>query len=206
MHQANLDKLKILIDLNKDVVTTFESASFFMERFPEALELPAFIKSQKGKMTDLVRDFKGRMFDSYYDINNMVESELENMRKRNEERMKTVIIEAERKAQEEKEIPFEIADMLRRFQSLLNSIYERTIRMALERSMIKLDTQYEMCIKRFYEKTGINPAEKPLSKVDYEDLYAYQQEIEYERPITTLPLIRVGIYNYCEGLLIMTVI
>ena len=125
MHQANFEKLKILTALNKDLITTFDSVLFFMEKFPDALELQDYVRNQKNKMNDLVRDFKGRMFDSFYDLNKMIETELENMRKRNEDRMKTVIIEAERKAQEEKEIPPEIADSLRRFQSLLNSIYEK---------------------------------------------------------------------------------
>ena len=50
------------------------------------------------------------------------------------------------------------------------------------------------CIQRFYLKADVNPEEKPISKTAYEDLYKYQQEIEYERVITTLPLIRVSLY------------
>lgn len=155
------------------------------------MNLNEFASEQKVSIQDIVRDYKGRMFDSYYDINNMVEAEMQNMKKRNEERMKTIIIEAERKALEERELPAEIADMLKRFQGLINSLYERSLRVCLQRSLILLDEQYTIRLDQFYDRTGINPLEKSIEEISYEDLFRYQQAIEYEKVDDRIPFIKV---------------
>lgn len=173
----------------------FESLFFFLTRFHEPKSLQEFRKEQKTQTGDVVRDYKSRMFDAFYDITGMVEQEIDNMKKRNEERQKTIIIEAERKALEEKEIPPEIADSLRRFQGLVNSRFERSLRLCLERSLILLDEQHEMRLQQFYEKSRINPNEKSIDLINYEDLYRFQQIIEFEKVDMRLPLIRVRMFE-----------
>ena len=59
----------------------------------------------------------------------MVEFELKAMQKRNEELMMKIIIESKRLALEEKELPIEIKQSLTSFQSLVNHLLERSLRM-----------------------------------------------------------------------------
>ena len=159
------------------------------------IDLYEFLKTQELSSLDFLRDFKGKMFDSYFDINNMVELELDNMKKRNEERQKTIIIEADRRAAEEKELPTEIFMSLKSFQSLVNMLYERSARMCFERSMKILLNQFRKLINKY--NSGY-PEDSPRrltmdnkDKLDYEDLYNYQKQVSYENVYTDLPALKV---------------
>ena len=68
------------------------------------------------------------MYDTHFEIMDMVEDEIRAMKKRNEERALNIAIESERKLLEEKEIPVEIASSLRNFQKLINMKLERAAR------------------------------------------------------------------------------
>ena len=74
------------------------------------------------------------MFDIHYDILSIVEGEKDAMKRRNEERKKTIIIEAERKAAEEKELPRHVVTSISRFQILMNMQFERRTGFLLKRS------------------------------------------------------------------------
>ena len=87
-----------------------------------------FFKSQETKSKEIIRDFKSRMYDTHFEIMDMVEDELRAMKKRNEERALNIIIESERKLAEEKELPVDIALSLKNFQRLINMILERAAR------------------------------------------------------------------------------
>lgn len=87
-----------------------------------------FFKLQENKSKEIIRDFKSRMYDTHFEIMDMVEDEIRAMKKRNEERALNIAIESERKLLEEKEIPVEIASSLRNFQKLINMKLERAAR------------------------------------------------------------------------------
>ncbi len=87
-----------------------------------------FVKAQELRQHDTIRDLKSRMYDSHFDIMDMVDEELEAMRKRNEEKMLKIAIEADRKKAEEKSLPQETIQSLKSFQSLVNMLYERSVR------------------------------------------------------------------------------
>lgn len=87
-----------------------------------------FFKSQEAKSKESIRDYKSRMYDTHFEIMDMVEDEIKAMKKRNEERALNIIIESERKLAEEKELPVDIALSLKNFQKLVNMILERAAR------------------------------------------------------------------------------
>jgi len=90
-----------------------------------------FFKLQESKSKEIIRDFKSRMYDTHFEIMDMVEDEIRAMKKRNEERALNIVIESERKLAEEKELPLDIANSLKNFQKLVNMILERAARKSI---------------------------------------------------------------------------
>lgn len=72
------------------------------------------------------------MYDTHFEIMELVEEEVRAMKKRNEERALNIIIESERKLAEEKELPADIALSLTNYQKLVNFILERAARKSLK--------------------------------------------------------------------------
>jgi len=90
--------------------------------------LDEFLKVQESKSKEIIRDYKSRMYDTHFEIMDLVEDEVRAMKKRNEERALNIVIESERKLAEEKELPADIALSLTNFQKLINMILEKAAR------------------------------------------------------------------------------
>ncbi len=156
-----------------------------------------YIKNEQETLNNFLRDFKGRMFDTYYEISEMVEVELQNMRRRNEERARTIALETERRLAEEKELPPDVAQSLKSYQSLVNTLFERSVRGTFERSFLKLLEQFQNIVN-YFNKHIPNEEHKLAAEnienksFDYEALLTFQNLAEYERPSETYPHISVN--------------
>ena len=144
------------------------------------------------------------MFDTYYEISEMVEEELANMRRRNEERFRTIALETERRLAEEKELPPDVALSLKSYQSLVNTLFERSVRGTFERSLIKLCEQFEYIVNYFNrhiveEGQKLNKQNIEEKTFDYEALYKFQNLAEYERPYEVAPHISTLLMADDEG-------
>ena len=136
------------------------------------------------------------MFDTYYEISEMVEVELQNMRRRNEERTRTIALETERRLAEEKELPPDIYTSLKSYQSLVNMLFERSARGTFERSFLKLIEQFEFIVNDFNRHVSgddkkLTPQNIDAKTFDYKALYEYQNLAEYERRYDVAPHITV---------------
>eukprot|EP00828_Plagiopyla_frontata_P006109 TRINITY_DN12622_c0_g1_i1.p2 TRINITY_DN12622_c0_g1~~TRINITY_DN12622_c0_g1_i1.p2 ORF type:complete len:381 (+),score=51.42 TRINITY_DN12622_c0_g1_i1:521-1663(+) len=197
MHVANAEKLKILQSLNIDLLA-FSNILLFDSKFRKTFTLEEFSKRQNTKIQDILRDFKSRMFDSHFCITEMVDNEIKLMKQRNEERKKTIIIESDRLQAEERDLPPDVIISLKSFQSLLNTFYERAGRDSYERSMKYYYKTFQRIISKFIKNVPelvkkkvkcINP-----QQCNFETLYQYQQNVQYENFDKKLPLLQIQLF------------
>lgn len=86
-----------------------------------------FAKLQQSKENETLREFKSRMYDTNFEILELVEDEIRAMRKRNEERNLKIAIESDRRLLEEKEIPRPALINLTNFQMLIQLKLEKAL-------------------------------------------------------------------------------
>ena len=145
------------------------------------------------------------MYDSHFIIIEMTGIEIENMRRRNELRMQNIILEAERKANEEKCLPEQIVDNLKRFQKLINSFLERGLRNCYEKSVDRLTNTLNKILVRFGREMDLDVDLKEgleSGLIKFEDIYRFQQIIQFERfdrwrPQIELKLLMEGENGLC---------
>jgi len=87
-----------------------------MTNFTKFYSPKDFLLNQEYASNECWRELQSKMLDVHWEIENMVSEEKNAMKERNEERKKTIIIEADRKAFHEKELPKNIVEGLKRFQ------------------------------------------------------------------------------------------
>ena len=108
------------------------------------------------------------MYDSHFVVIEMTGQEIDNMKKRNELRMQNIILEAERKANEEKYLPEQVVDSLKRFQKLINCFLERALRNCYEKSVDRLTNSFKKVLVRFGKEMDVD-----IDKICFEDVYRF---------------------------------
>ena len=114
LHQANSMKLKTLLELNGSMIK-FDQLYFFIDKMTKVYTLEEYRRVQESRFNETLRDFKSKMYDTHFEIMEMVDMEIRLMKKRNEELRLKIIIESERKKFEETELPPDTIQSLRSF-------------------------------------------------------------------------------------------
>ena len=125
LHQARQEKLESLMRMNEKLIKFYELL-FFETEYSSALSKEAFIKLNRSKSLDVLRDVRNGMFDSQFEIQSMINAETNRVALINEQRKKASTHQS--KALKEEVISEEYIEDLTRFQALLNLVYERAIR------------------------------------------------------------------------------
>lgn len=190
LHQAMPQKINSLIVLNKDIVR-YENSLLVSIKFAPKLTLPDFMRIQKDCLNDYIRDFKARMFDSYYELSDMVDKEIFLMKERNELRTRTML-EHERKQLEEKELPPDVYQSLKSYEMLLNMLFERAIKHTLEISLRKQLGQFSFLIDYFnkHQKNAslmLTKENITAGTFGYESIYQFQEGAQFEKHFEKYP-------------------
>lgn len=87
-----------------------------------------FTKLMENRYQDRIRELRSQVYDTNFELMDMVDIEVKRVHKRNEELLRTVVTEEQKQALQEQELSQEILDSLKQFQSAVNVVYERTAR------------------------------------------------------------------------------
>jgi hypothetical protein len=187
-HRADENKNRILLEMN-EAFMSIDNYHFIMTSYSKIYNPKDFLLNQKYASDECWRELISKMLDMHYEVDAMVNHEKAAMKQRNEDRKRTIIIEADRKALEEKELPRQVVESIRRFQFLLNMQFEIRIRFILQRSSNMLNRTFSLILEKV-----LTTLQKPLSfsleKFDWEMLHEYQLRTQYENFETgKIPLI-----------------
>lgn len=187
-HRADENKNRILLEMN-EAFMSIDNYHFIMTSYSKIYNPKDFLLNQKYASDECWRELISKMLDMHYEVDAMVNHEKAAMKQRNEDRKRTIIIEADRKALEEKELPRQVVESIRRFQFLLNMQFEIRIRFILQRSSNMLNRTFSLILEKVLTILQ-KPLNFPLEQFDWEMLHEYQLKTQYENFETgKIPLI-----------------
>ena len=187
-HRADENKNRILLEVN-EAFMSIDNYHFIMTSYSKVYNPKDFLLNQKYASDECWRELISKMLDMHYEVDAMVNHEKAAMKQRNEDRKRTIIIEADRKALEEKELPRPVVESIRRFQFLLNMQFEIRIRFILQRSSIMLNRTFGLILEKVLTIIQ-KPLDFSLEELNWEMLHEYQLRTQYENFETgKIPLI-----------------
>ena len=133
LHQAWPEHLHILTKLNKSIME-YDSISLFVLEYIRPLDKEKLIRLNKVEAVNSVRELRNIMFDTQYDLQDIINKANTARNERNKQRLKERAY-TNQKIELEENLPLELIDRLKRLMRLCNHALERGMRECMERSL-----------------------------------------------------------------------
>jgi hypothetical protein len=190
LHQANHERIAILSKVNI-FLEGIRSLCFVMSQFEKGFDIPTFLANQKYASDNFFREISDKSTEINEKIFNIVTRELEDMKKRNEYREKTIQIASLKASLMEKELPAQVVRTLTRFMKMLNSKFEYYIKEALRSSLLAYNKSFQNILDRFERMMNAKPGSIDFSNLNYNTVLDYQNHMQYQKHSEDCPLVAI---------------
>ena len=135
LHQAYPEHLYILTKLNRNLME-FQETSLFLKDYSRSLDKEKLTKFNRVETGNTIRELRNLMFDTQYDLQDILNRANLAREKRNSEKLKERAY-LNQKIDIEDRLPSEFIERLQRLMRLCNHYFERGMRECLERSLLE---------------------------------------------------------------------
>jgi dynein heavy chain len=195
LHQANSDSLRILYKQNCQLIE-FRDLELFTVIYIKPTDLERITRTHKLETVNTIRELRNIMFDTQYEIQDIINKANEERNRRNEERIKARAYNHQAIDIEER-LPAEFLSRQHRLLSLCNNIFEREARLCLERSLKTMRTQLLDVIQDALNCLGNQHTS--IEEIDTYSLLKLMKNESFNKKNRRRPVIKCEIVPYSEG-------
>ena len=188
LHVANSERIAIIGKVNS-FLQIIKGLHFVMVVFDKGYDIPTFLDNQAYAGNNFFREIADKIIEVNEMIFAIVSRELEDMKKRNEHREKTITIASQKANLMEKELPAQVVRTLTRFMKMINFKFEYYTKEAVRASLLAYNKSFQNILDRFERILSLKSGSLDFGNLSYNTVLDYQNLVQYQKPSEDCPLI-----------------